>query len=74
MRCSIEKVFLSSKIYFAGKNYKCFIGYLDNDHKVKSLYLMLHKTRPYVKSYDEQTKWMNFLIVDEGLIKKYNTI
>ena len=28
----------------------------------------------YVKSYDGQTKWMYFLIVDYDLLKKYNTI
>ena len=35
---------------------------------------MLTKTSPYVKSYDDQTKWMYFLIVDDDLLKKYNTI
>ena len=32
------------------------------------------KTRAYVKSYDEQTKWMYFLIEDDDLLEKYNTI
>ena len=35
---------------------------------------MLPKTSAYIKSYDGQTKWMYFLIEDDGLIKKYNTI
>ena len=35
---------------------------------------MLPKTRAYVKSYDEQTKWMYFLIEDDDLLEKYNTI
>ena len=30
----IEKVLVSNKIYFGEKNYKYFIGYLYNDHKV----------------------------------------
>ena len=38
------------------------------------LYIMLHKTRAYVKSYDGQTKWMYFLIEDDGLSENYNTI
>ena len=42
------------------KNYKYFISYLYNDHKVKSLHIMLPKTSAYVKSYDRQTKWMYF--------------
>ena len=28
----------------------------------------------YVKSYDGQTKWMYFLIDDDNLLEKYNTI
>ena len=35
---------------------------------------MLSKTSAYVKSYDGQTKWMYFLIEDDGLLEKYNTI
>ena len=35
---------------------------------------MLPKTSFYVKSYDGQTKWMYFLIEDDNLLKKYNTI
>ena len=35
---------------------------------------MLPKTSAYVKCYDSQTKWMYFLIVDDNLLEKYNTI
>ena len=35
---------------------------------------MLPKTSTYVKSYDGQTKWMYFLIEDDKMMKKYNTI
>ena len=70
----IEKVLLSNKIYFGEKSYKYFIGYLYNNHKVKPLYIMLPKTNAYVKSYNEQTKWMYFLIEDDDLLEKYNTI
>ena len=45
-----------------------------NDHKVKSLHIMLPKTSDYVKSYDGETKWMYFLIENEDLSEKYNTI
>ena len=54
--------------------YKYFIGYLYNDSKVKPLHVMLPKTRAYVRSYDGQTKWMYFLIEDDDLLEKYNTI
>ena len=52
------KVLVSKKIYFGDKNYRYFIGYLHNDHKVNPLNIILPKTNSYVKSYDEQTKWM----------------
>ena len=35
---------------------------------------MLPKTSAYVKSYDVRTKLMYFLIEDDGLLEKYNTI
>ena len=45
-----------------------------NDHKVKPLPITLLKTSGYVKSYDGQGKWMYFLIKDDDLLGKYNTI
>ena len=70
----IKKVLVSNKIFLGEKNYKYFIGYLYHNHKVKSLHKMLPKTTAYVKSYDGQTKWMYFLIEDDELLEKYNTI
>ena len=35
---------------------------------------MLPKTSAYVKSYGVQTKWMYFLIEDDDLLEKYNSI
>ena len=46
---------------------------MHNDHKVKPLHIMLPKTSTYV-SYDGQTKWIYFLIEDDDLLEKYNTI
>ena len=70
----IKKVLVSKKISFSEKNYKDFIGYLYDNHKVKPLHIMLPKTSAYVKSYDGQTKWMYFLVEDDDLLEKYNTI
>ena len=70
----IEKVLVSNKISSGEKSYKYFSGYLYNDDKVKSLLIMLPKTSTYVKSYDGQTKWMYFLIEDDGLLEKYNAV
>ena len=36
--------------------------------------MMLPKTTAYVNDYDGKTKWIYFLIKDDGLINKYNTI
>ena len=56
------------------KNYKYVIGYLYNDNKSKPLHIILPKTSAYVKRYDRQIKWMYFLIEDDDLLEKYNTI
>ena len=45
-----------------------------NDHKVEPLHKMPPKTSTYVKSYDGQIKWMYFLIENDDLLEKYNTI
>ena len=66
----MEKLLISNTTSFSGKNYKYFIGYLYNDHKVKPLHIMLPKTSPYVKSYDGQTEWIYFLNEDDDLLEK----
>ena len=45
-----------------------------DNHKIKSLHIMLPKRTAYVKSYDAKAKWMYFLIEDDDLLEKYNTI
>ena len=35
---------------------------------------MLPKISTYLKVYDGQTKWMYFLIEEDDLLEKYNTI
>ena len=47
---------------------------MHNDNKVKPLHIILPKTSTYVESYDDETKWMYFLIVGDGVLEKYNTI
>ena len=51
-----------------------FIGYLHNGNQVKPLNIMLSKTSAYVKSYDEKTELMYFLIEDDDLLEKCNNI
>ena len=63
------------KISCGKNNYKYFIGYLYDNHKIKLLHIMLPKTRVYVKDYDSKTKWMYFfLIEDDELLQRYNII
>ena len=50
------------------------IGYFNNGYKVRPLHMMLPKTSAYVKSYDGQAKWMDFLIEDDEFLGKYNNI
>ena len=71
---NIEKVLVCNKIYFDEKNYNYFFGYLYNDHEVKPLHILLPKSSTYVKSYDGQTNWIYFLIEDDYLLEKCNTI
>ena len=66
----IKNVLVSNKISSSEKNFKYFIDYLHDDYEIKSLYMMLPETRAYVKSYDDQTKWMYFLIKDDD--KEYD--
>ena len=65
---------VSNNISFGEKNYKCFIGYLHNDHKVKPLHIILPKIGTYVISYDGETKWMYFLIEYDDLLENYDTV
>ena len=64
MDVNIEEVLVSKNIAFGKKNSTYFIAYLNNDYKAKPLHIILPKTSAYVKRYDEQTKWMYFMIKD----------
>ena len=45
-----------------------------DDYKVKPLHKILSKTGASVKGFDEQTTRMCYLIEDDDLLEKYNTI
>ena len=57
--------------FFVVKINKYFIGYKGDDYKIKPSRIMLPKTSAYIRSYGGETKWMNFLIKDDNLLKKY---
>ena len=56
------------------KNYKYFIDYLYNDHKVKPLHIMLPKTSAYVSLMMDKLNGLIFLIEDVDLLEKYHSI
>ena len=72
--CYFFHIFVLNKISSGEKSYKCFIGYFHGDYKIKQSHIMLPKTRAYVKHFDDQTTWLYFLIEDDNLLEKYNTI
>ena len=55
----IKKALVSNKISSCEKNYKYFIGYLYNDHKVKASHIMLPET--YVKGLMGKLNGCTFL-------------
>ena len=70
----LKKYQCLTRLLLANKSYKYFTGYLHNDHKVKTLDIMLPKTRTFIKLYDRETKWMYFLIEDGDLLEKDDNI
>ena len=61
----IDNMQVSSMVSSGEENYKYFTGYIDDDYIIKSLHIMLLKTRAYVKSPDGEFKLMYFSIEDD---------
>ena len=59
---------ISGKVSSGEKNYKYFIGYM-NDYKIKPFSIILPKMRACVNRYDRETKWVNFFVEDDDLLK-----
>ena len=70
----INNIPISNMVSSGEKMYKYFIGYKDDDYKIKPLHIMFPKTSAYAKGYDGETKWMNVCIKDNDLLKKHNNI
>ena len=49
---SNNNILLSNRISSSQKNDKYFISYIDDDHKIKPLCIMLPKTIGYIKNYE----------------------
>ena len=52
----VHKIMISIRV----SSIKKLIGYGDDDYKLKSLSIILPETNGYVKSYDNETMWMDF--------------
>ena len=59
----IEKMHISSLVSSCEKNYKCFIGYKDDENEIKELCRMLPKASAYVKSMMEKLCGCSFLLM-----------
>ena len=68
-----DNILISNKISSSEKNYKYFIGFIDN-YKIKPFRIILRRTSAYVKGYDSENERMDFLIDDDDLLKKCNDI
>ena len=66
----IDKILMSNKIFSSRKNFKYFIGYMDDDYKTEAFSIILPKTSVYVKRYDGETLLM-FGTKSAILLKKY---
>ena len=68
----INKIVISTKIFFDEKGFKYFVGYKDAK-KVRPLCTFFPKMSAYRIDFDE-TKYMSLLIKDHELLEKYNEI
>ena len=58
-------ILISNKISSGEKNYKYFVGWINDDYNIKPIWIMLPKTSVYLKSYNAETIWMQCLIEDD---------
>ena len=65
-----DNMLISYMVSSGEKSYKELICFKDDDYKIKSLRIMPPKTRNYIKRYDDESKWMSFLIKNDDLLKK----
>ena len=49
----VGKISISEKVSFIKKGYKYFIGFEDDDYKVKPLCIMIPKTNGFLKGFDD---------------------
>ena len=67
----IDIIVISSKDSYGNKGaFKYFIGYINK--YIKPLCIRIPQLNGYVKYFDSNNKYVNFLVHDKELLKKYN--
>ena len=66
----VDEILIPNKVSSSKRYYKYFISYKDDDYEIKVLYVMIQKPSPYIKSYDDETKYMFFLNRRWWIVKK----
>ena len=68
----IERIALSDKKSLNKDSFKYFIGYRHEGNAFPSpLFIKLPQMNAYAKYFDKNSKYMNHLVKDEKLLKKY---
>ena len=75
-KVDIKRIMLSKKESYGNKgSYKYFIGYIYKGTALPlPLCIKFSQINAYVKYFDENSKYRNFLVNDEEILEKYNKI
>ena len=74
-KVDIRRIVLSNKFHMVTKIYLYFIGYMNkNDPSPAPLCIKLPQTNRYTKYFDSNNYYINLLVHDKELLKKYNEI
>ena len=63
----LYKIYIKRAIGFVDED-------VDDDYKIKPYCIILPRTSAYVKSYDDEAKWMHSLIEDNETLDRYKYI
>ena len=71
----IEEIVLSHKISYSKDSFKYFVGYIHRGNAFPSpLCVKLPQMNGYAKCFDKNNKFINLLVNDKEILKKYSEI
>ena len=71
-KVDIQRIALSGKKSYGKDSFKYFIGYWHEGNAFPSpLFIKLPQMNAYAKYFDKNSKYMNHLVKDEKILKKY---